>query len=376
MAKNSTLCSYAIAQLGKPYWYGTSGQIASEKLYKAMKKSHPKYYKWSYSSSVAGQKVHDCSGLIVAAVGSSVAAHGATSMFNGNCSPKSNSMKDFPYDVPGTLVFKKNGSDKSHVGVYIGTFTDSNGKKHTNAVVEAKGHDYGVVLSTTKGWGAWGQLKKCTIDTKGMTFTASGSSGSGSSSSSSAVNPQNIVKAIDFAPYMAIIGPIKTSISYSTLKKNKVSAMMFNAGSLFDIQHKKKTYINPFLASQVKQCDEMNLPYALYADVKAKNEIEADAECRALYYILDLYPPKLGIWLKLDTGQGAEINDKIINVYYKYIVEWGLKGRCGIYIDISKISSFSWSKFQDKFYLLGINKKIDLKTIEGKLLQPSMFEVE
>jgi hypothetical protein len=378
--KASKLCSYVIQQLGKPYWYGTSGQKASESLYKKMKKAHSKYYKWSYSSSVEGQKVHDCSGLIKGVISS--VAHGATSQYNSNCSSsaKAKSRDNFPY-IPGTLVFKKDGSSMSHVGVFIGNFVDAKGKTHKNTIVEAKGHEWGVVISSWDAkksngkysWNAWGQLKSkyCDYDTtKGQTFKASGGSSGGGSSGGVTIK----TSAID--PYVAIIGPISTSIDYATLKKNKVAAMMFNAGSLFDIQHKKKTYLNPFLAGQVKKCDEQNLPYALYADVKAHNEIEADAECRALYYILDLHPPKLGIWLKLDTGQSVAMNDKIIDVYYKYIEEWGMKGRCGIYIETSKLSSFSWDKFQDKFYLLGINKSIDLKTIEGKLLQPSMFEVK
>lgn len=366
-ATNSALCIYAIAQLGNPYWYGTAGAKASSALYKQLKARFPKYYKWAYSSSVSGKKVHDCSGLVYAAFkNKNIAAHGATSLYTYNCTKKSKSMKDFPYDVPGTLVFLKDGASMSHVGVYIGTFTDAKGKKHTNAVVEAKSHKYGVVLSDVSHWDAWGQLKKCTIDTKGMTFQAG---------QTNTLNPQDLIKVDTFSPYVAIVHPGNTSIDYSMLKNAKVSAMMFSAGGLYDASHKKKTYKNPSLDKQVKGCVEANLPFALYADVRSINEIEADEECRSLYYIISEHPPKLGIWLRMNTGQGASVNDKIINVYYKYIERWGLKGRCGIYIDMAKLSTISWSKFQDTFYLLGIDRSLDLKKVENKLLQPSMFEV-
>ena len=43
---NYGLVEYAKAQLGKPYWYGTFGQTASEALYTAKKKQWPVYYKW------------------------------------------------------------------------------------------------------------------------------------------------------------------------------------------------------------------------------------------------------------------------------------------------------------------------------------------
>ena len=43
---NYGLVEYAKAQLGKPYWYGTFGQIGTEALYTAKKKQWPVYYKW------------------------------------------------------------------------------------------------------------------------------------------------------------------------------------------------------------------------------------------------------------------------------------------------------------------------------------------
>ena len=371
--KASKLCSYVIKQIGKPYWYGTAGQKASETLYKQMKKSHPKYYKWTYSDKVEGIKVHDCSGLISAVVN---VKHGATSQYKA-CSTKSSTTKDFP-GIPGTLVFKndKDGG-KYHVGVYIGNLTTADGKKHTNAVVEAMGHKWGVVVSSWPGsWDSWGQLKssKLTYDTKkGQSFIATKS---GTSTSGGDVDPQSLIKVSAIDPYIATIPPIKESINYANLKKYRVSGMMFNAGSLYDSSHRKKTYQNPYLNSQIKRCMSANLSFALYADVKAHNEIEADAECRALYYTVSEYSPELGLWLYINTQRDQEMNDKIINVYYKYIELWGLKHRCGIYIEISRLSMISWSKFQDKFYLWGIDKSLDFKNVEGKLLQPSMFEVK
>lgn len=41
---NSGLIAYAKAQLGKPYWWGTFGQIASGSLYASKKKQYPSYY--------------------------------------------------------------------------------------------------------------------------------------------------------------------------------------------------------------------------------------------------------------------------------------------------------------------------------------------
>lgn len=189
---------------------------------------------------------------------------------------------------------------------------------------------------------------------------------------------QSSIKTQTFTPYIATIGPTSVKPDYDKLKAAGVSAMMFNAGALFDKTRKeRKYYKNSHLDSQVKGCLEAKLPFALYADVRATTKAEADAECRALYYILADHPPELGIWLHLDTPSRVKlsVNNEIINVYYRHITEWGLKGRCGIYIDKSFLSRFSWSDYQDDFYLWMIDRVSTFKNIDGKLLMPSMFEV-
>lgn len=388
---NSWLCTYAVAQLGKPYKMGYKGTFkkCTQKKYRQYKHKLTGENDW-HKNPYYGEEVkyHDCAGLVVGAVtcsGVNSKPHvkknkkgqllypisgGASSMWENNCKNKHTTMLGFD-KIPGRLVFEfntKKNKDKykfSHVGIYVGTFKDNTGT-HKDAVIEALGKNFGVVYSSVsnKKWGAWAQLSCCEEDThEGQVF------------SNAAVNPQSLIKVNAIDPYIATIGPKDVSVDYKKLKENKVSAMMFNAGSLFDAGHKQKIYKNPYLDSQVKKCEEANLPYALYADVRAKNEIDADAECRALYYILATFSPKLGIWLHIMDDHGLATNDKIIDVYYKYIEKWGLKARCGIYIEKSKLSTISWSKYQDKFYLWAIDKMTDFKKVENKLLQPSMFEV-
>lgn len=390
--KNSWLCTYAIAQLGKPYKMGYKGTFkkCTQKKYRQYKHKLTGENDW-HKNPYYGEEVkhHDCAGLVVGAVTCSGVnskpsvkknkkgqllypiSGGASSMWSNNCKNKHTTMLGFD-KIPGRLVFEfntkknKNKYMFSHVGIYVGTFKDSTGT-HKDAVIEALGKNFGVVYSSVsnKKWGAWAQLSCCEEDThEGQVF------------SNAAVNPQSLIKVNAIDPYMATIGPISVDVDYAELKKYKVSAMMFNAGSLFTSSHAKKTYKNPYLDSQIKKCMEANMQFALYADVRAHNEIEADAECRALYYVLAEYSPRLGVWLRINTNQDLATNDKIINVYYKYIELWGLKHRCGIYMEISKLNTISWSSFQDKFYLWGIDKTLDFKKVEGKLLQPSMFEVK
>lgn len=382
---NSWLCIYAIAQLGKPYWYATSGQISSIGLYNytvkpAIISSLGASNVYSDYNSQLGVKVHDCSGLVVGALTcdtvtggptkTTKVAHGSTSQFNSNCNRKSNSMKDFPY-IPGTLVFHTNGNSKSHVGIYVGTFIDKDGKEHEKAVVEAMSHKFGVITTSVVNtkWDSWGQLSICDIDTTTSTrFDARTLTIVGGAAS---VN----IEARNMYPFVATVLPgTKPNLDYDQIKAARISAMMFFGGELYNSNHQKQTYVNSQLGGLVQQCNDAGMPYALYVNIRSRNEIEADAECRALYYIVSRYSPTLGLWLSLQTNNSNTINDKILEVYYRYISQWGLKARCGLYINKATLSKFTWNKFQDRFYLWLI-EPMDVAKVDDELLQPEMFEV-
>lgn len=147
---NTSLVEYARAQLGRPYWYGTVGDICSPELWTAKKKMYASYYSDArYEKAKArgdmGKKVHDCSGLIKGYLMSpspdmaakyvskyDLSANGFHSNAQGGITGPISSIPE----IPGLAVWKNN-----HIGIYIG-----NGK-----VIEAKGFDYGVVESDLAG---------------------------------------------------------------------------------------------------------------------------------------------------------------------------------------------------------------------------------
>ena len=378
---NSWLCKYAIAQLGKPYLMGSAGEIrvsSQPELYQHNYiDSQPNWYaNPNYDTEV---KHHDCSGLIVGALtcdtfdgsptGTTSVVHGATSQYNANCRNRSTTMSNFPY-IPGTLVFHNNDEGtKTHVGIYVGTFTDLNGEEHTNAVIEAKGRNWGVIISNLSApkWNAWGQLSVCEIDTKSDTkFDARGITvGAG---------VFNIDPTI-MTPFVATVSPTHSSkIDYAKIKAARISAMMFYGGELFDDNHNRHIYMNPHLDDLVQQCNDAGMSWSLYVNVHARNIIEADAECRALYYVISRHSPTLGLWLSLRLNNSTDINDDILNIYYKYIEQWGLKDRCGLYVTPTQLSKINWTRFQNKFYLW-LRDKMPVSQVDDELLQPEMFEV-
>ena len=152
MKTGTGLAEYAIAQLGKPYWWGTFGQVADGALYAKKKKQYPgKYIEADYPKQY-GQRVHDCVGLIKGyrwsdnpdsepryAEAQDVAVEG----LYAQCTQRG-AITSLP-EKPGVCVFM---AGLGHVGVYIGG----------GEVVEAMGHAYGVVKTKLagRGWAYWG----------------------------------------------------------------------------------------------------------------------------------------------------------------------------------------------------------------------------
>ena len=149
---NIGMVEYAKCQLGRPYWFGTDGQISTPKLLEEKRKQYPKYYTATDFKSQLGVKVHDCSGLFKGYMMS--VSPNAPAVYNSKYDISANEMIkkctesgtiDTIPEIVGLLVWKNN-----HVGCYIGN----------GYVIEAKGHNYGVVrtkLSATK-WLKWGKF--------------------------------------------------------------------------------------------------------------------------------------------------------------------------------------------------------------------------
>lgn len=153
---NTQLVNYAKGQLGRMYTYGTYGQLGSEQVYKEVLARYPdKIGKWPKYTYVEGygQKWHDCAGLIKGACWCNGEIDGLPKYdsrtdrsANGliDCCVATGNADTVP-EIPGLIMWKP-----GHVGVYVGN----------GVTCEAKGHKYGVVLTTSTAWQLWGKLPK------------------------------------------------------------------------------------------------------------------------------------------------------------------------------------------------------------------------
>ena len=239
---------------------------------------------------------------------------------------------------------------------------------------------YGYMNETPSIWNSGSRRRTSSDTSSSVSWTQTGTDNWGNPIGYSYTNGYN------FTPYLATVAPSVNKIDYGSLLDAKVSGMMFCAGWWYNDYSAghvhRKEYINPHLEQQIVECQAVGLPYALYAIVRAKNEIEADAECKRLYYVIAKYPPKLGLWLQLDMhNQRAPVNmnELVLDRYYRYITDWGLSSKCGLYMDKSRMYQIDWNKYQYKFYLWledHITDQHTLDTINDEVLKSSFFEVE
>ena len=154
MAKTNTgLASFAVGCLGRPYIYGTYGQILTERLLQTKAMQYPSRLsdkRVAYARAhYIGKRVSDCEGLIKnylwADSPNEAPVYNSKQDLSANGAFEAATVKGkigtIP-EIPGICV-RYNG----HVGVYIGG----------GYVVEARGFDFGCVKTklNERGWTDW-----------------------------------------------------------------------------------------------------------------------------------------------------------------------------------------------------------------------------
>lgn len=138
------------------YIWGGYGQIHTQKAQDNATREQTK--KWG--QRWVGKHVLDCSGLFYWAYKQygGYMYHGCNTMWRSYTVDKGKLQNGMRTDgkplKPGCPVFLTKGTDRHHVGMYIGG----------GMVIEAKGTYYGVVKSSVKVWDEWAEFKTTDYD--------------------------------------------------------------------------------------------------------------------------------------------------------------------------------------------------------------------
>lgn len=182
---------------------------------------------------------------------------------------------------------------------------------------------------------------------------------------------------LTITPYIATIHPDDSKIDCIRLKESGVVGLLLYGGSYYTSIHTVSTkYASSQIKNQVRDADKNDMPYGIYVSVRSRSVNEAKSECNQLWYLISKYPPKLGLWLKLETRSSRSTNDLILEEYYRNIEKWGLKDKCGIYTTRAGIETFTWDNFYQKYLLWLIDPVTDMSQVDNKLLTPEFFLLE
>lgn len=179
---------------------------------------------------------------------------------------------------------------------------------------------------------------------------------------------------IDLDEYIVTIGRNTPTLNFERLRRAGVSGVIVEAGCLFTASHTKQKYKNPKLDSQIARCNEYNMPYGLYTEVKSRSVSEANEEIQGLTMQIRKYPPLLGVWLKLGFTKSVTTNNSILDTYYHALYKLGLKDRMGIYATRAQMQKITWDNYFNSWYLWLIDH-VDSTSEMTAQVTPAFFKL-
>lgn len=253
-------------------------------------------------------------------------------------------------------------------GQLVGASINESGGTHGGKTGDQKGNEIRVRDYYRNGWYCAMRYTVGDYTTNTLGFNGLLSYGAG--------NPVYI-DWTQLTPYIATIDRDCKEIDYDKLKDMKVVALMIEGGYLYDKSHMVVSrYRNTQIDDQVKNAKEHELPYALYADVRARNVDEAKAELHELQFLIQKYTPPLGCWLTFSFKEDEkEKNDSIIKVYKEKLHKLGLVGKIGFYVNRDQLNTISWDEWQEEFYWWMVEDVSDIAEVE-QLLYPEFFMLD
>lgn len=187
-----------------------------------------------------------------------------------------------------------------------------------------------------------------------------------------------IIDLIDYKQinqYAATVDMSVKDIDIQSLRNIGVTFICAEIGLTYDAAHNEmQRFRNPNLDTIIRRAKASGMPYALYAEVSGRNNVEIDKEIYNIRLAVQKYAPPIGLWIKpAYTTNSTSDNDERLERYYRAFVRMGLTGKVGLYCTKSLLEKFTWKgKWCDFFYFWMDDHVSDLDEL-NRLLLPEFF---
>lgn len=155
---------------------------------------------------------------------------------------------------------------------------------------------------------------------------------------------QGCISIQNTRPYVVRVDEGVVGINYSALKSIGVVGAMINAGKVYNAKHNKLVYRSETVYKQALEVNKANMPFGYYFTTHARTIVEVKEEAYWFYFVVSKYPPKLGVWLRcdFDLSKKSKTAKNLVQRWYEYFVEWGLKSKCGLYCTEEQAAMIGW----------------------------------
>lgn len=168
------------------------------------------------------------------------------------------------------------------------------------------------------------------------------------------------------------------SLDYSKLKSNGVVGAIIEGGYLYypNSTIQVPVFQSPKFEKQKKSIEAQNLEWGFYFITRARTVAQAQSEMYEIRLMLNHYPCRFGIWLKLELPKNqVNINNQIIEYFQYELIRLGFMSKIGFYTDKESLNNITWDKFKDRWLLWIIDHVEDVAKIQ-KLLVPHFFDMD
>ena len=194
-------------------------------------------------------------------------------------------------------------------------------------------------------------------------------------SRTSALRTQSTLFISSIRPYVMQPSPTLLGIDYEKAKILGVVGTMLYAGQLYGEDHKQVDYRTENIYKQCEEAVAGEMPFGLIYTTRANNVEELRKEAYWFYFVVSKYRPKLGVWLKCRFTCSSDLAQYLVDEWYEFFVDWGLKSKCGLYCTKAQADKIGWP-LQSSYMPLWLEGELtDSVCPDTELLTPTFFQL-